>query len=102
MLLASARDGTGIGELADTLDAHRRFLVESDGLEVRRRRGREGFVLESLRRRYGSFGLEQVGGPEAVTARVRAEEDLSSFALVATLGVEIEEALRKAGPRAGG
>jgi LAO/AO transport system kinase len=100
VLLTSARDGAGIEELTAALEAHRRHLLGSGQLALRRRRGREAFVLESLGRRYGSFGLERLGGREVVLARVR-DSGASSFALAHELGLELEEALHKAPSRGG-
>ncbi len=95
VLLASARDGTGITELAAALRAHREHLVATGELAERRARGREAFVVEALERRYGSYGLARVGGAAAVAVRVREARDASGFALVLALGREIEDALRK-------
>jgi LAO/AO transport system kinase len=68
VLLVSARDGTGIDALAEALDAHRR---------------------------YGSFGVESIGGPPALRARIREDDTATAFALITRLGREIEDALRK-------
>jgi len=95
VLLVSARDGTGVDALAEALDAHRRKLVSGDGLRERRRRGHEAFVLEALELRYGSFGVESIGGPPALRARIREDDTATAFALIASLGREIEDALRK-------
>ena len=95
VLLASARDGNGIPGILDALDRHREQLIASGGLGERRARGRESFVLEALERRYGSYGLERVGGREGVRARVRELGSSSSFRLASELGGEIEDALRK-------
>jgi LAO/AO transport system kinase len=95
VLLASARDGTGIAELAVALRAHREHLVATGELAERRARGREAFVVEALERRYGGYGLARVGGAAAVAVRVREARDASGFALVLALGREIEDALRK-------
>ena len=95
VLLASARDGTGIDAVLETLDAHRRHLVESGGLRERRQRGHERCVLDGLARRYGSHGLEKLGGAAGVAARVREIEGASALAVIACLGREIEQALRK-------
>lgn len=95
VLLASARDGTGIPGVLAALDRHREHLVASGGLCERRARGRESFVLEALERRYGSYGLGRVGGREGVRARVRERSAASSFRLASELGNEIEDALRK-------
>jgi LAO/AO transport system kinase len=95
VLMISARDGRGIEALVAALDAHRRHLVESDELRARREAGRHAHVVESLSRRYGSHGLEQLGGPRAVAERVREDTARSSFAWLDVLGREIEDALRK-------
>jgi LAO/AO transport system kinase len=95
VLLASARDGAGIDRVVEALDAHRRHLVESEGLLARRRRGRESHVIDALERRYGSLGLETLGGAAALARRIRESEAASAFALIACFGHEIEEALRK-------
>jgi LAO/AO transport system kinase len=95
VLVTSARDGAGIEPLVAALDAHRRFLEASGTIRERRARGRLAFVLDALARRYGSYGLEQVGGAEAVAARVREESAASGFELVLALGREIEERVAK-------
>src|SRR5262249_30908043 len=66
VLLVSARDGRGIDALVDALDAHRAHLVASGELCQRRLRGWAAFVVGALERRYGSHGLERVGGRAAV------------------------------------
>jgi LAO/AO transport system kinase len=92
----SARDGTGLEALDEALEAHGAHLRQGERLRDRRRAGRDAFVLEALVARYGSFGLDAVGGAPAVEARLRAEPEASGFALVADLGAGIEEALRSA------
>ena len=95
VLLTSARDGTGVESLLDALDGHRQHLLESGELRERRARGRGTYVLDALERRFGSHGLEQLGGTRAIRARVDASPDQSAFALAAALGREIEDALDK-------
>jgi GTPase len=95
VVLASARDGRGIDELLAALEAHRELLVRQGSLAERRRRGRDRFVLEALRLRYGSHGLAAVGGEGALADRLGGDPGASAFALVERLGGEIEEALRK-------
>ena len=95
VLLISARDGSGIDALASALDAHRDHLVEGGEIAARRAAGREAHVIESLARRYGSYGVERLGGADAIDARIRAGEPISSFAWLDVLGREIEDALRK-------
>ena len=95
VLLVSARDGTGVAELAAALDAHATELRRSGELAPRRRRAREAFVLEGLERRYGSFGLAELGGRDAVAARVHDARGASAFGLLLQLSAEIEDRLRK-------
>jgi putative protein kinase ArgK-like GTPase of G3E family len=95
VLLVSAREGTGIDALVAALEAHRQALAAGGGLRERRRRGRESWILDSLARRYGSYGLERCGGREALRTRLAEREASSSFALLAELGREIEDALLK-------
>ncbi len=92
VLVASAQDGTGIAELVDAMDDHRGWLLEGNRLSERRRRGDEAFVLETLELRYGSYGLEAIGGPDAVRARI--DDDASAFTAIEALSREIEKALR--------
>lgn len=95
VLLTSAREGTGIRALALALDAHRQEQEESGLLLARRRRGRDAFVLETLENRYGSYGIDAIGGREAAQKRLRSEDSASGFALADALGREIEEVLRE-------
>jgi LAO/AO transport system kinase len=95
VLLVSARDGTGIDELVDAVDAHRQQQEASGELRARRRRSVVAFVLETLENRYGSYGIEALGGPNSVSERARGEGVVSGFALASELGREIEEAFRK-------
>jgi len=95
VLLVSARDGRGIGELVAVLDAHRAHLVASGALAERRKRARSSFALDALERRYGTFGIERLGGREAVRARLLAEPEGGGNAFGLGLAREIEAALGK-------
>jgi LAO/AO transport system kinase len=95
VILTSARDGEGIGELIGAIDTQREQLIDTDALRERRLHGREILLLGALERRYGAFGIEQFGGRRALRERVREDAQVSTFALLARLGLEIEEALRK-------
>jgi LAO/AO transport system kinase len=95
VILTSARDGEGIGELVGAIDAHRQHLIDANALRERRLRGREIQLLGALERRYGAFGIEQLGGRRALRERVRENNQASAFTLLARLGLEIEESLRK-------
>ena len=50
---------------------------------------------DALISRYGSFGLERIGGREALEIRVREAEEESAASLVHALSQEIEDALLK-------
>jgi LAO/AO transport system kinase len=67
VLLTSARDRQGIGELADALAAHR-LQLGANGVLARRGQGRMAWALEWLARRVGSLGLEALGGLPALRA----------------------------------
>jgi LAO/AO transport system kinase len=95
VLLVSARDASGIDALADALDAHRQRLTQAGALAARRAAGAEAHVIESLARRYGSYGIERLGGVGGVRGRMREHPSTGSFAWLDALGREIEDALRK-------
>jgi LAO/AO transport system kinase len=92
VLLVSARDGTGVDALVDALAAHRAHLAASGERELRRRRARTAFVIDSLERRYGSFGVERIGGRDSVRARAESAQG-AGFATAIELAREIEAAL---------
>ena len=93
VVLVSARDGDGIDALLDALEAHRTAAMASGRMMERRLRGRDAFVRDAILNRYGSYGLEAVGGPEALAERLRREREASGFALAQAVGREIEDAL---------
>lgn len=95
VLLVSARDGTGIEACIRALDEKRESLVSDGRLASLRREQREAFAIECLERRYGSYGVERMGGSSALRERARERGAESAFGLVAELGSEIEDALRK-------
>jgi LAO/AO transport system kinase len=92
VLLASAREEVGIDALQAELERHYRHVLDTGELAERRQRAREAFVIEALTRRYGSFGLDRLGGAESIAKRLR-EGRLTSFALVGSISREIERAL---------
>jgi LAO/AO transport system kinase len=95
VVLTSARDASGIDELLAAIDAHRQQEIDAHTLSERRLRGRQLQLQISLERRYGAFGIEQLGGPDALRERVRADDGASAFTLLARLAREIEDALHK-------
>ena len=95
VLRASARDGTGVDAVLEALDAHRRHLLETNALGERRDRARRALVLDGVRSRYGSYGLDALGGRSAVELRIAQASGSSPFGLLRELGREIEDTLRK-------
>ena len=95
VLLVSARDDVGVEAVVDALEAHRAALEAAGALAERRHRGRVAFVRSALAQRYGSYGLEQIGGAGALEMRVREAEEQSVQSLVHAAGLEIEDSLQK-------
>jgi LAO/AO transport system kinase len=98
VIVGSARDGDGVPELVAAIRAHRTHLDESHELDEARLAGRLAFVTEALTRRYGSFGIDSIGGPEAITAHAREHPTTSAATLTQHLGDAIEAALQAEKP----
>jgi LAO/AO transport system kinase len=94
VLLVSARDGRGVDALVAALDQHRDALRADGSLAARRRSGRDARVRSALLRRYGSYGLDAIGGGAALAARLERNPQSPEPTLVAALGAEIEANLR--------
>ena len=94
--LVSAQNSTGVDELLGDILAHREHAAASGQLAERRRRGRERLVLESLRCRYGSYGIERLGGADAVREALDRQGTSSARAL-ADLSQRIERRLAEGG-----
>lgn len=90
VLLGSARDGVGIGELLEAIRGHRALLEKTGRLAPTRRRARAAYIEQALLRRYGTWGADRIGGCEGIRARVEAAADESVYALLSRLGREIE------------
>ena len=72
VLGVSAQTGEGVAELVSALCEHQDYLAHSCELARRRRASRVAWALELFRLRYGSLGLERLGGLEAAE-RLAAE-----------------------------
>jgi LAO/AO transport system kinase len=90
----SARDSEGIVALLEAIAAHRAHTEACGSLAQRRAAGARDFVIDALRLQFGQYGLDRVGGEEAVRQRMQ-ERPGSAFAFTDTLSREIEDALRK-------
>jgi LAO/AO transport system kinase len=72
IVATSATKGTGIDELIDALDAHRKHLEKA--LRARRRQGEVQWALDLFSRKHGEHGVSTLGGLSSLKAR--AERDL--------------------------
>ena len=59
-LALSSRTGSGLDPLVTALDAHRAWLDDDGRLAVQRHRQAEGWIVESLRDRFGRDGLQRL------------------------------------------
>ncbi|MFN4018710.1 MAG: ArgK/MeaB family GTPase [Reyranella sp.] len=60
VLAASSRSGAGLDRLMGALEAHREFLAAEGRLAVVRHRQSEGWIVQSLRDRFGRDGLARL------------------------------------------
>jgi putative protein kinase ArgK-like GTPase of G3E family len=67
----SATNNSGIAELHDHFDRHRKFLVDAGLLGELRTRHQAAWVLRLLKEEFGTFGLELAGGRTAIERRLR-------------------------------
>jgi LAO/AO transport system kinase len=61
-LAASATIGTGIEELADSIEAHRIWLIAQGLLATVRQRFQAEWIIKRLLEEFGRFGIETLGG----------------------------------------
>jgi LAO/AO transport system kinase len=82
VLIVSAAKDEGLAELLAALERHRAVLAETDALSAKRRRQAAAWLVETLRERYGSAGLERLGAAagDAAGAPFRALLRLSTIA----------------------
>jgi LAO/AO transport system kinase len=66
VLGVSALSGIAIDELAEVLREHRAHLDASSELARRRSAGRVAWAMELFQRRFGSAGVDKLGGAEAL------------------------------------
>jgi LAO/AO transport system kinase len=60
-LAVSSRSGAGMNDLTTALEAHRTHLTADNRLAVARHRQSEGWIVESLRERFGREGIARLG-----------------------------------------
>jgi LAO/AO transport system kinase len=68
VVLVSATRRTGIATLVAALDRHRAWLGDGDRLAATRRGQEAAWGLKRLRDEFGRFGVDRLGGREAVRA----------------------------------
>ncbi|WP_245926746.1 methylmalonyl Co-A mutase-associated GTPase MeaB [Breoghania corrubedonensis] len=61
VVLVSATAGTGLGDLARAIDAHRNWLTDGARLAAHRRRQAHDWIEDALRQRWGRKGLALLG-----------------------------------------
>jgi LAO/AO transport system kinase len=66
VVMTSARDGTGVSDLALALDTAHAALVQTGERDRRRREGALALATREFARRYGELGVERAGGAVAV------------------------------------
>ena len=67
IVATSATKGTGIEELIETIDSHRRYVQTT--LAARRRQGEVQWALDLFSRRHGEHGVSTLGGVAELQAR---------------------------------
>lgn len=78
VLSASATNGTGIEALADVLAQHHQLLRSGNLLVPRRRHYQAHWIVKRLQEEFGSHGIRQLGGEQAVLQELAAQ-NLSLF-----------------------
>ena len=81
ILAVSATRGDGIPDLMDAFTGHRRTLAAGNGLPARRRQASAAWVVHRLGEEFGTYGLDRLGGPEAVAIALQRRNG-SPFALL--------------------
>jgi putative protein kinase ArgK-like GTPase of G3E family len=99
VLVTSARDGTGISELCDRLQAHLASQASSV-LAARRRSGALARTAEVFERLHGEHGVERLGGAAALAARIGQllDDGLVPVAAAERLGAEYLDRVRRPTP----
>ncbi len=88
LLLASARTGQGLEELAETLDRRQAELRQTDRLLQLRREQAAGWIVRRVQAEYGRHGIQALGGAEAIGRRLGAGP--APYAVLKTLLAELE------------
>jgi putative protein kinase ArgK-like GTPase of G3E family len=74
VLSTSAANNTGIEELADVLKMHLTSLQTRSRLDLERRNHQIYWIHKRLLEEFGSFGIELLGGEDALLAKLRVNK----------------------------
>jgi LAO/AO transport system kinase len=89
VLLCSARDDAGLDALCDAVEAHRAAQQSTGHAERRRAEARHDWVIGTLARRWGTDGIERLGGEAAIVAHSAGSPDRSAFRVAEELGAVV-------------
>ena len=92
VVMASALEGWGQKELVDILEGHRRFLSERGIMEELRRQHRIEWVSMLFSERFGSFGVEVLGGEENVRSFIEHSDVLNPLESLEMLAEKVLQA----------
>lgn len=93
-LSASAALGSGIEQLADALDAHRRWLLERGQFTARRQRCQAEWLVKHLREEFGRYGIGLLGGDDALFVALTEAPRRSPIAEYETLRARVIQAIK--------
>ena len=93
LIQASALEGWGQEELVRILETHHRFLLEND-IDGTRHRHRCQWVAVLFNERFGSFGVEMLGGEKRVLQMITETDTTNPFRSLAELEKRLQEERR--------
>ena len=82
--------------ILEAIGAHRRYLDAGERLVAHRAKGRDAYLVAVIAQRYGSFGVEALGGVAALRSRLAERHDQALPVVMREVGREIEGLLRGA------
>ena len=74
VLATSATNHSGIEALADAMEQHFNAITSQRQLAPRRRSYQAYWIHKRLQEEFGSFGIEQLGGEQALLAQLQAQD----------------------------
>lgn len=86
VIATSVSAGSGIEELLDAIQAHRKQLDESGQRRLRRQSAAAAWALRLCTQRFGDYGVERAGGRAALRAWLRGEIERGATAVEAVAG----------------